>query len=515
MGEVRVSVAALLLLLSGAAWAQDGGGYVSLLDQVKSAIAAKDYKTARSLLAQAEAAAPTSEALIMEKDLARLPFYRGLVEWRDGDKDTAALNHWRAAITLSTSFEPEADVLPEAEGQDVYYALMGEVKAKDAVTLGLPEDPGDTVIFVDGRRMEPFDAVIVGTHFIQMRCGEGNVVGSWYTFGAPPPDYLTLCSGGTYPVVKGGKPAKTPKAPKGPSKAELAKAEKEAAKKAAEEKAAAEKAAKEAAAVAAAEKAAAEKAAKDAADKAAADKAAADKAAKEAADKAVAEKAAADKAVADAAAAEKAAAEKAAAQVATADAAAKAAADKAAAEKAAADKTAADKAAADKAVADKAAAEKAVADKTAADKAAADKAAADKAAADKAVADKAAADKAAADKAAADKLNAKAPKEPKGGSGTAGWAMIGGGGAMIAGGFAINFLVVDPAWTEAQGVIEDPRTATRAEADAIVSRFNTGRYATIGLIAAGAATAGVGVFLGPLESKIVFTPSGVGLAGRW
>jgi len=458
----------LILLAAAPAFAQEGTGYVGLLDQAKAAIAAGDYKAARALLTQAEAAAPGSEALIQEKDLARLPFYKGAVEWRNGDKDTAALNYFRDAITLSAAFQPEADVLPESDAQDVYYALIGEVQGRESITLGLPEDPGDALIFVDGRRMEAFDAVLVGTHFIQLRCGEGNVVGSWYTFGAPPPDYLTLCAGGTYPVAKGGK---APRPAKGPSKADLAKAEKEAAKKAAADAALAERAAKELAA-------------KEAADRAAAEKAAADKLAAEATAKADADKAGAVKAAADATA--------------------KADADKAAAAKVAADKAAAEATA------------KAAAEKTA--KADADKAAADKAAAEKTA--KAGADKAAADKAAAEKTaKATAEKKPKAsadkGGGAVGWAMIAGGGAMMAGGGVVNFLVVNPAWADAQAANDNPASVTRSDADAIVSRFNGGRYATIGLLAAGVATAGVGVFLGPLESHVYFTPTGLGLSGRW
>jgi hypothetical protein len=554
------------------AWADDPPDYAGLLDQAKAAIAAKDYKGAKALLAQAEAAAPGNAAIIQEKDLARLDFYKGLIEWRAGDKDTAALNYWRDAIVLSKNFQPEADVLPETDGQDVFYALIGEVTAREEVALGLPEDPGDAVILVDGQRKEAFDPVLVGTHYIQLRCGEGNLVGSWYTFGAPPPDYLVLCSGGSYPIGKGGKAPKAAKPAKAPSAKEVAKAEKEAADKAAKEaavakaaadkeaaekaaadKALADKAAKEAAAAKAtadkeaADKAAADKATADkaAADKAAADKALADRAAKEAADKAAADKAAADKATADKAAADKATADKATADKAAADKAAadKAAADKATADEAAADKATADKAAADKATADKAAADKATADKAAADKAtadkaakatadraAADKAAADKTASDKATADKAASDKAAkaasdkaakaaADKAAADKVTKavadKAPKSAHKDNAAVGWAMIAGGGAMIAGGGAINFLVVNPAWSDAEAANAHPASVTRAEADAIVSRFNSGRYATIGLIAAGAATAGVGVFLGPLDSHLYFTPTGVGLTGTW
>ncbi len=547
-----MSIASILLLLAGPAWAQEEVGYAQTLDQAKAAILAADFKSARALLARATGEAPANAALITARDLARLDFYKGVVEWRAGDKDVGSLDFWRAAITLSDVFAPEPDVLPESDDQDVFYALTGEVKGRDTVVLGLPEDPGDTVIFVDGRKLEAFDSVLLGTHFVQLRCAEGNLVGSWHTFGPPPPDYLALCSGGSYPLAKG---QKAPKPPKQPSAKDLAKAEKAAADKAAAEKAAADKvvADKAAAEKAAADKVVAEKAAVDkvAADKVVAEKAAADKlvAEKAAADKLVAEKATADKAaaekmVADKAVADKAAAEKMVAEKAAAD---KAAAEKMVADKAAADKAAAEKVVADKAVADKAAAEKVVAqtaaDKVASDKAAAeksaaqaaadkvatDKAAADKAASEKSAAqaatDKAATDKAVADKAASEKLAAKAaadkaaaqkrPVAKKEDSGLAGWVMIAGGGAMIAGGGVVNFLVVNPAFAEVEAANATPGSIPRVEAEAIVSRFNSGRYATIGLIAAGAATAGVGVFLGPLDSHLIITPTGIGLAGRW
>ncbi|MFZ5481677.1 MAG: hypothetical protein ACOZNI_33245, partial [Myxococcota bacterium] len=235
-----MSLIALALLWATPAFAQDEPtGYAAHIATARTAILAKDWKAAKAALDAAEAAAPSNELLIQEKDLARLFFFRGLVEWRAGDKDKAALDWWREAIALSPAYEPEADVLPESDGQDVYYALMGEVKAKEQITLNLPEDPGDVVLFVDGRRMEPFDAVIVGQHFVQMRCGEGNVVGSWWTFGPPPPDYLSLCAGTPYPEQKGAR--KAPKAKDQVSK----KAQKEA------EKAEKERLAIEAAAMAA------------------------------------------------------------------------------------------------------------------------------------------------------------------------------------------------------------------------------------------------------------------------
>ena len=326
----------LILALVFAAQAQDFG-YVAIMAQAREALIAKDYKTARTLLTAADAAAPTSSSPLAEADLARLPFYRGLVEWRSGDKDKAALDWWRRVLVLSPQFEPDPELLPEADAQDVLYALRGEVRSYAQSPTGLPEEAEDLLVFIDGKRLGSEEMLTVGRHLVQVRCGESGFEGAWYEYGQPPVDFLALCNGGTLVSTA---MANDPKA--------VAKA--------------------------AAAKAAADR-------KAAADKAAADKAA--AAQAKIAEKEAAKAAVVAKAAADKAAAEK-------------AAADKAAAEKAAADKVAADKAVADKAAADKAVAGKVAADKAAADKVAAEKAVADKAAADKAVADKAAADKVAA-----------------------------------------------------------------------------------------------------------------------
>jgi hypothetical protein len=604
-------VLSVALALPGAARAQDDGPtFQGLVDNARTAILASDWKKATALLTQAEELAPKNPSLILEKDLGRLYFYRGLVEYRAGDKDSAALEWWRKAIVLSPKFEPEADVLPEQEGQDVFYALTGEVNGRQGVTLDLPDDPGDAVIFVDGRKMESTDGVVIGTHFVQLRCGEGNVVGSWYTFGTPPPDYLVLCSGGSYPTPKGAKPTKPAKpkkdvvskeAKKAAEKAEADRAaieaaaaaavahqreladqhdqaaqevaDKEAADKAAleaagkggkpdkkaekerekAEKEAAEKAKAEAdaAAKAEAEKAAADKAAaeKAGAEKAAAEKAAADKALaeKEAADKAAADKAAADKAAADKAAADKAAADKAAADKAVAD---KAAADKAAADKAAADKALTEKQAADKAAADREKAEKEKADKDAAEKAraeqekadkekaladaekekadreAADKARADKEKAEKEKADREAADKARADKEKSDKEKAaqtnKASAHPDKSVATvdhphkghvAARALLVGSGALLASGAAVNFLVVNPAYDAWSNSTKGQYS--REDADTIVNQFNAGRFATIGLFAAGAATLGVGIALGPLDAHLTVSPQSIGVSGAW
>ncbi len=613
-------VAMIAATFASPAWAEDAT-FASMLEAAKGKILAKDYRGAEKALDEAKLLAPQSATLIQSGDLSRLLFYRGVAEWYGGDRDKGALDAWRAAAVLNPDYQPDASVLPESEAQDAFYAVSSEVKGYAESPLNVPEDTGDATLFIDGTRKEPGEAVHVGEHFVQVRCGEGNVVGSWYTYGVAPPDYLVLCTGGAYPGVK-VKVVKTDT--KTESKAEAkaraaaeaaaalaaekvvaearAKADAEAAAKIAAEKAAADaakvavdkaaadaakvvadKAAAEAAKVAAeaakvaadkaaadAAKVAAEKAAADAAkvaaDKAAADaaKVAADKAsveaakvaaaadaAKVAADKAAASamKAAADKAAADAAkvAADKAAADaaKVAADKATAEA-AKVAADKAAedaakvaAEKAAAEaaKGAADKAAAEaaKLAADKAAAEaaKVAAEKAAneaaqsaldkanaavAAKLAADKAAADQEAADKLAAEKSANAALAAEEKAAEKAAARQTRELKGGdkgSSTVSYVLMGGGGALVASGLAVNFAVVNSAWADGQAAKDDPSSVTPAEAQDIQAKFNGGKVGTIVLCTAGLVSVGTGVVLGPLQTMLTLSPTGIGLHGVW
>jgi hypothetical protein len=494
----------LILALVFAAQAQDFG-YVAIMAQAREALIAKDYKTARTLLTAADAAAPTSSSPLAEADLARLPFYRGLVEWRSGDKDKAALDWWRRVLVLSPQFEPDPELLPEADAQDVLYALRGEVRSYAQSPTGLPEEAEDLLVFIDGKRLGSEEMLTVGRHLVQVRCGESGFEGAWYEYGQPPVDFLALCNGGTLVSTAMAND------PKAVAKAAAAKAA--ADRKAAADKAAADKAAAAQAKIAEKEAAKAAVVAKAAADKAAAEKAAADKAA---AEKAAADKVAADKAVADKAAADKVAADKAVAD--------KAAADKVAADKTVPDKTVPDKAVADKVAADKVAADKAVADKAAADKAvagkvAADKAAADKVAAEKAVADKAAADKAVADKAAADKVAAAVKSSttvtPKGTVDVPALVCLAAGGGLLAAGAVVNFTVVEPAYAAIEGANAAPGTMAPDVASAWEGRFTVGSQGTIGLIGGGLALLGTGVVLQILDTPVTVMPNGIAISGSW
>ncbi|MEN9785861.1 MAG: hypothetical protein RLZZ299_1125 [Pseudomonadota bacterium] len=531
-------ILALALLGAPVARAEDGPGAPELVEQAADAIVAKKYADARKLLDAAYVAAPNAPGPIPAQVLAQIFFYRGVCEWYGAPPKKRADNTfewWRKARALWPEYVPDARVLPESEAQDVYYALASEFAARAQVELGLPEDPGDAVIFVSGRRMEATDSVYVGTHFIQIRCDDGMMHATWYEFGTPPPDYLALCRGESYPGAGGATSKASPKDAEKQAKEDAKRAEKERLEA---ERLAKVEAEKQAKAKAEADRLAALKAEADrqAALKAEAARIEAERQAamvKAEADR----KAAAAKAEADRQAALKAEAERQAALKAEADrkaAAAKAEADRQAALKAEADRQAALKAEADrqaalKAEADRQAVAKAEADRQAAAKAEADREAAAKAEADREVATaKAEADRQAAAKAKADadrEALAAAKKrgdvvlpEDAARTGAGKGARIGlyaAGGGLVLGGVAVNFLVVEPAWDDAQRANAQPGSITREEALSLANRYDTGRYAALGMLAGGLLTVGTGVGLGYLDATFIVSPNQLGITGRW
>jgi len=182
----------ILLLLLGVARA-DGNPTAEAVARARAAVLAGDPTTANRELALAEAAAPTNPAVVLSTDLARIDFYRGVLEWTAGERD-AALGHWRRSATLNLRFQPEADVLPDVEGQDAYYALQGEVRGYPTVELGIPQDT-TAVVFVDGTRPEADGEVPEGRHYIQVRCDDGTLHGGWMVLPPVPDDWLAVCDG--------------------------------------------------------------------------------------------------------------------------------------------------------------------------------------------------------------------------------------------------------------------------------------------------------------------------------
>lgn len=71
-------------------------------------------------------------------------------------------------------------------------------------------------------------------------------------------------------------------------------------------------------------------------------------------------------------------------------------------------------------------------------------------------------------------------------------ALMGGGGVLILAGAAVNFAVVGPTWREIQQARAFPFLHDRASADVLTTRFNRGRYATMGLYGLGALSLSAG-----------------------
>lgn len=89
-----------------------------------------------------------------------------------------------------------------------------------------------------------------------------------------------------------------------------------------------------------------------------------------------------------------------------------------------------------------------------------------------------------------------------------------GGGALLLGGAAVNFLVVNPTYAEIEAARAAPASVSRADADALTSRFDVSRFTTIGLLGAGVAAMGAGILVDD-RLTLVAAPSGVGLVGQF
>ena len=528
MGTHLLRVGLVLMLALAPFAAAHAAEMDTRLADIRKAMASKDFKATAKLFKEADKTVPSDPAVVTQHALATLWFYRGVAEHLQGDPKGKAMDAWRQALVINSDFQWDTSVLDEGDPQSLFEALRSEVRGRARLDTGVPEKVGEAKLYVDGVLRSTGDQVVEGQHLLQIVCPDGKVYGAWSDL-SKAPSWLKMCPDGvdTSVVVAavaapeddfegmgpafGGADEGVDEPVEAPvvvavnpvaKAAELA-AAKKAADAAAAKKAADEATAKKAADAAAAKKAADEAAAKKAADEAVAKKAAEDAAAKKAADDAVAKKAAAAavalKAGDDATA--KKAAEDAAKAVAVA-AAKKAAEDaaKKAAEVAAAKKTADDDAA-----------KKADASKTLTKT---------DAAKDAPVADAGATDapaKTVAEPVKPDE-NSKPDKdrtrgEEQGRSG-ASIGLLSGGGVLILGGTAVNFLVVNPTYDDIVAANDQPGSIYRDDADALTSKFNTSRYATIGLFGAGVLALGGGLLLDAPVVPVVGWGQ-LGLQGTW
>ena len=88
------------------------------------------------------------------------------------------------------------------------------------------------------------------------------------------------------------------------------------------------------------------------------------------------------------------------------------------------------------------------------------------------------------------------------------------GGALMAGGVAVNFVFVNPAYDEIVAANSNPESILRAEADELTSHFQFLSTVTIGLVAGGAVLTGTGFFV---ESTVrpIFGWNTLGISGEF
>lgn len=196
---MRVSSLALMLALGfgslATAHAANSAAVDEQLAAARAAIAAGDYKAATRALDAAHAAAPGVDAVLPARTLARISFYRGVVEHLQGDKKGKAIEHWRQSLVFENSFKWETEVLNAQDPETLYEALRSEVRSRSKLDVGVPEKTGAAKLFVDGQRKATGETVLQGEHLAQITCPDGVTRGVWTDF-SKPVKWFGLCPGG-------------------------------------------------------------------------------------------------------------------------------------------------------------------------------------------------------------------------------------------------------------------------------------------------------------------------------
>ncbi len=194
---MRAAATLLALVLAPAARAAAPPSLDAALAEARADLAAGQPKAALKVLKAADRGADELPAVVATRQLAGLPYLRGVALLALGDED-GAMDAWRAALVIDDGLPWDAELVPDTATRDLYLALVREVGSRAEVDAGVPEATGRARVFADGRRVRAGDAVREGRHLVQVRCPEGDVHGRWHAFeaGRATPDWLALCPNG-------------------------------------------------------------------------------------------------------------------------------------------------------------------------------------------------------------------------------------------------------------------------------------------------------------------------------
>ncbi len=188
----------LIVLIAAAVFAgwstpAQAGPVEENVDAAVEAITNGDFDTARNLLDIAEKAAPASQTVVLGSTLASIDYYRGMMEFFGGDRDQATLVYWRSALEKDITFAWDKGLVVDPDAEDLFEALRSEVDSRDQAEAAVPEDSTEFRVYVDGRMLSHYDAVVTGTHLVQVLCMGKGLTGAWHEFGEPP-DYGKMCA---------------------------------------------------------------------------------------------------------------------------------------------------------------------------------------------------------------------------------------------------------------------------------------------------------------------------------
>ena len=149
--------------------------------RARSEVLAGNYDEALAALERAEDQAGETETVVLASTLAGIHFYRGAVEYHQGDRSEAMLRYLRQALVIDLEYGFDREAIPDPETDDLFYALRSEVGQRPKYASGAREDAVDAKIFVDGKLMTEFDYIRLGDHLVQVMCPNGKVETEWMT----------------------------------------------------------------------------------------------------------------------------------------------------------------------------------------------------------------------------------------------------------------------------------------------------------------------------------------------
>jgi hypothetical protein len=177
-----------------------------LLVAARKSVQEKSWADVDQFMERALKIAPDADVVIPARTQARIYFFQGIYEWCAGDRNTAALERWRQALMVDSTFPWDAQVYKDDEAESVFESLRREVTSRKTVSVGIPENTRSMKIFVAGSRAGPETRVVEGRYIVQVACSDGTVYGKWLKFGKPP-RWETMCPDGFGPepaVAEGG-----------------------------------------------------------------------------------------------------------------------------------------------------------------------------------------------------------------------------------------------------------------------------------------------------------------------